>query len=394
MAQQAAAPEPDGANELDMFRDSAAKYTTGTNHVARARNLRGTHPGFDRNIWHELADLGWLGLLLPEQYGGLGLGHAEMAVVTEAAGGSLFPEPLVSTTVFAGGVLLRGNNEALKSELLPAMAQGRLIPALAWCDEGQAGDVLAAATRAEVTAAGARLTGSKRLIMGGAAADGYVVTARDAGGLGVYWIPRADLKTPEECTELADGRLAASLKLDSIVVPRHNCIAHGPAAENVLVGAYDLALIATAAELLGVLSRAFDITLDYLRTRSQFGKAIGSFQALQHRAVDLYIEQRLCRHALNDVTKAASVPGLAAATRGALASRIKARCSDAALRITREAIQMHGAIGFADECDIGLYLKRAITLAGWLGGADFHRRRYAALAPHPAQQTQIKDARR
>ena len=141
----------------------------------------------------------------------------------------------------------------------------------------------------------------------------------------------------------------------------------------------------TAAELLGVQSRAFEIALDYLRTRVQFGKPIGSFQALQHRAVDLYIEQRMCRHTLDEVIAKAAVPDLRPEARGALASRIKARCSEASLHITREAIQMHGAMGFSDECDIGLFLKRAVTLSAWLGGAEVHRRRFARLAPHQVQ---------
>lgn len=141
----------------------------------------------------------------------------------------------------------------------------------------------------------------------------------------------------------------------------------------------------TSAELLGVLTKALEITLEYLRTRVQFGKPIGSFQALQHRMVDLYIGQRVCRHALDEVLAKADVPDLDGAARGALASRIKARCADTSLKITREAVQMHGAMGYSDECDIGLFLMRAITLSAWLGGAEVHRRRFSQLAPSAAQ---------
>ncbi len=384
MTEGSLASTSEARERLDMLRDSANKYASRDIHIKRARQLRGTNPGYDRNVWGEMAELGWLGAMLPERFGGMGLGCAEMAVVAEALGRSLFPEPLVSGAVLAGGALQYGDNDALSAELLPAIASGQTIPALAWREEGHIGDLLAVETRADETANGVKISGFKHLVIGGAAADGFIVTARGREGIGLYWVPSAKVASGVSVIELADGRLAAELKLAGVEVPASHRIAGPGAAEAALVRAYDDALIATAAELLGVLSRAFEITLDYLRTRSQFGKLIGSFQALQHRAVDLYIEQRMCRHALDDVIAAAAAPGVSANERGALASRIKARCSEASLHITREAIQMHGAIGFSDECDIGMFLKRAITLSAWLGGAEVHRRRYARLAPHDA----------
>ena len=375
---------------LAMLRDSANKYASRDSHLKRARQLRGTHPGYDRQVWRKMAELGWLGTLLPERFGGLELGCAETAVIAEALGRSLFPEPLVASAVLAGGTVLYGDNDALKAELLPALAGGEMVPALAWREEGHIGDLLIVETRADETSSGVKISGSKRLVIGGASADGFIVTARSRQGIGLYWVPSGKVTSGVSVIELADGRPAAELKLSGVDVPGSHRIAGPGTAEAALLRAYDEALITTAAELLGVLSRAFEITLDYLRTRVQFGKPIGSFQALQHRAVDLYIEQRLCRHALDDVIAGTSVADLSANARGALASRIKARCSEASLRITREAIQMHGAIGFSDECDIGLFLKRAITLAGWLGGAEVHRRRYAQLAPHEAETRDSK----
>ncbi len=370
---------------LALLRDSANKFAARDNHLKRARNLRGTNPGYDRQVWREMAEFGWLGTLLPEHVGGLGLGYAEMAVIAEALGRSLFPEPFVAAAVLAGGAVLYGDNDALKAEMLPLLAKGEMIPALAWREEGHVCDLFAINARAEDTSNGVKIFGTKRLIVGGVSADGFIVSARGRRGVGLYWVPAGAAASGVSAVELADGRLAAELTLEGVEVPSSHQIAGAGIAEVALVRAYDEALIMTAAELLGVLSRALEITLDYLRTRVQFGKPIGSFQALQHRAVDLYIAQRICRHALDDVIAAVAAPDLTPDARGALASRIKARCSESSLRITREAIQMHGAIGFTDEYDIGLFLKRAIALSGWLGGAEVHRGRFERLAPHQTE---------
>jgi alkylation response protein AidB-like acyl-CoA dehydrogenase len=169
------------------------------------------------------------------------------------------------------------------------------------------------------------------------------------------------------------------LALADVAVPREHVVASGSVAHAALERALDRAAAIASAELYGVMSRALEMTLDYLKTRVQFGKPIGSFQALQHRAVDLYLQQQLASAVLDEVI-AALDQDPAPRVRSALASRVKARCSDAALKITRAAIQLHGAIGFTDEYDAGLYLKRAMVLAAWLGSATWHRRRYARLA--------------
>ena len=365
---------------LALLRNSASRYTAGDVHVKRARALRGTQPGFDRDAWRQMAELGWLGTLIPERFGGVGLGCTEMAVICEALGRALLPEPVTAAAVLAGGVLLYGDNETLKAELAPALAAGTLIPALAWRESVHDTDMLAVETRAEQTPRGVKLYGSKCLIIGGAAADGLIVSAQSSGGIGLYWVPGAAAAPGLSYRELPDGRASAELVMSGVEVPAAHCVAGPGAASAALERAYDEALVMASAELLGLSTRALEITLEYLRTRVQFGKPIGSFQALQHRAADLYIQQRMCRHSLDEVLAALQRPDLAAEERGALASRIKARCSEASLRITRDAIQMHGAMGFADECDVGLYLKRALTLAAWLGGALLHRRRYARLA--------------
>lgn len=366
---------------LSLLRDSASKFVLSENHVKRSRQLRGTKPGYDPQIWRQLASMGWLGTLLPETYGGLGLGCTEMAVVAEYMGRALFPEAITPAMVLAGGALLYGDNPALKAELLPAMAAGELLPALAWREQQHDCDLLAVETVAEETSTGIKLSGRKCLIIPGANASGFIVSAQSRQGIGLYWVPAETVASALSLVELADGRLAAELTFSGLEVPRSHQVAGVEVAKSALTRAYDEALIIASAELYGVMSVAMEITLEYLRTRVQFGKPIGSFQALQHRTVDLYVQQRMCRHALDEVLAGVSVPDVALVARSALASRIKARCSDASLKITRQSIQMHGAIGFSDECDIGLFLKRAVVLSGWLGGTQVHQRRFARLSP-------------
>ena len=187
----------------------------------------------------------------------------------------------------------------------------------------------------------------------------------------------------------ADGTFSAIVRLHDVRIDVANRIAHGAVAHDALARAIDEAVVIAAAELFGVMDRALAITLEYMKTRVQFGKPIGSFQALQHRAVDLHIQKELAVGALDDAVRVLD-GGADARTRSLAASRAKSRCADAALLITREAIKLHGAIGFADECDIGLYFQRALVLAAWLGNGAVHRRRYSALTvddviPAPAK---------
>ncbi|MCC7485690.1 MAG: acyl-CoA/acyl-ACP dehydrogenase [Burkholderiales bacterium] len=372
------------AERISMLRESAGRFCAAGEHVKRSRKLRGSVPGFDREVWKQMAGMGWTGILIPGRFGGLGLGSMEMAAVAESLGRYLLPEPLVASTMLGAGAILYGENETIKKKILPAVVSGDVIPALAWREAGHNGDILAASAQAVSSREGIRLSGRKHLVVGGMEADGFVVSARNDHGLCLYWVPGEAATAGLAPVELADGRSAATLDLSGLRVPGENRIAGPGRAEEALSRAFDEALFATSAELLGVISSAFAITLDYLKTRKQFGKLIGCYQALQHRAVDLYAAEVTCRCALDEVLAEAGAPDIRAQPRGALASRIKARCSRASLVVTREAVQLHGAIGISDECDIGLFLKRAITLSAWLGGADFHRARYAELADEEA----------
>jgi alkylation response protein AidB-like acyl-CoA dehydrogenase len=361
-----------------LLADSVADFATRGTDIGRVRRLRGTSGEYDRAVWKQMAELGWLGILVPEQYGGLGLGLAEMAIVAKGLARALTPEPLTPAAVLAATALVAGGNEALKRDELPRLASGEMLPALAWQEDAGALDTGAARTRAEAFEGGYKLSGVKRFIPGAAQADAFLVSAQADSGLVLLWLPRGTAGAQLELEPLADGRNFGTLKLNDALATKAQVVAAGAVAQEALARAFDHGAAIAGAELAGVMERALEMTLEYLKTRVQFGKPIGAFQALQHRAVDLHIHKELASAVLDEAL-ALLDRGPDPAMRALLASRIKARCADAALKITREAIQLHGAIGFTDEYDAGLYLKRALTLAAWLGHPTWHRRRYASL---------------
>ncbi len=368
------------SGHAELLRDSVADFISRGTDIARVRRLRGTDPGYDRTVWRQMAEFGWLGILVSEQHGGLGLGLAEMRIVLEGLARVLVPEPVCACAVLAGGVLRHAAGSATAHALLPAMVAGELIPALAWQEHAGDIDPGTATLAARAFEGGYKLGGVKQFVHGASGADGYIVSARAGAGLVLAWVPAGASGITLERTELADGRSMGTVKLADVVVPGEHVIAEGAVAQEALERALDETLVMTGAELCGVMERTLEMSLDYMRTRKQFGKPIGSFQALAHRAVDLYIQRQLSSAVLDDaITALDSAADRKQCT--ALASRVKARCSDAGLRVTREAIQIHGAIGFTDEYDAGLYLKRAMVLASALGNGALHRRRYAQLIP-------------
>jgi alkylation response protein AidB-like acyl-CoA dehydrogenase len=371
------------AQQLRMLRESATDFVSGSIDTRKLRDRRRTLPGYDTGLCRQAAELGWFGILVPEARGGLGLGVGEMAVIAEELGRGLLGDPIVATA-FAARLLQHGANEALNERLLPSVVDGSALPCVAW-QEGVGGiDVAATATTARAAGDGFVLDGGKRFVAGAAGACGFIVTARAADGIGLFWVG-ADAEGVSVHHEWrADETPAGVVTLAGVRVARSDVVASpGDAALGAFERAFDEAAVLAGAEMLGVAEAAFAMALGYMRTRVQFGKPIGSFQALQHKAADLYVQQELTRAVLDEAIRKldAGVPDV---ERAKVASRCKARASDAGLRITREAIQLHGAIGFTDEYDVGLYLKRALVLSGWLGNAGAHRRRFASLTSDAA----------
>jgi alkylation response protein AidB-like acyl-CoA dehydrogenase len=377
------------ADDRRMLAESVADFARRATDMARVRKWRGVAPGFDSGLWQEMAGLGWAGLLIPERFGGMGLGFGEMAEVCRGLARMLMPEPLVPCAVLAARTLVHCDNEALGAELLPRIAAGECIAALAW--QEQAGDLAdrTPATEAELRDGQVVLNGAKRFVAGAAAADGFIVSARSGSGTVLVWVPATTPGFSVHLEPLADGRFSGRLELADAKLAQKHLLAPAEIAQSALDRAVNEATVMASAELLGIMSRALEMTLDYLRTRVQFGRSIGSFQALQHRAVDLYVQEQLASVALADAVNAIDEQPQDPLT-VATVSRAKARCSEAASLITRQAIQMHGAIGFTEDSDVGLYVKRTLTLSAWLGNSAYHRRRFATVCPDDAERGEMQ----
>jgi alkylation response protein AidB-like acyl-CoA dehydrogenase len=339
----------DHTERIRMIRDSAGAIAA-TGDLKRVRALRYREPGFDRAVWRQMCELGWVALRVPEAAGGSGLGMREYCALAEECGAGLIPEPLVPCSLAA---------RVLKGAELDRLIAGDTIIIPAWQDRANS-----LALAGGTTFRDGRLSGRKVFVPMAAGADAFLVSADDALAL----VARDAVSLTIDRTQ--DGGHYGTITFDGAPAQ--------PIAGD-LAEAVEEATLATAAYLLGVMERAFAMTLTYLKTRQQFGKPIGSFQAPAHRAADLKIQVALTRASV-EAAAATLDTSSAAAVRRAAVSRAKARASDAAMRVTREAIQLHGGIGYTDEYDVGLYLRKAMVLANLFGSAALHRARYAELA--------------
>ncbi len=342
------------ADDLRMIRESAAGIAPRTSDLKRIRALRFSEPGFDRPVWREMCNMGWLGLLAPEDRGGSGLGVQEFCALTEELGAALIPEPLIPAAMAA--LLLPAD------QLAEAMTGERIILP-AWQETPLSIDLAAGNT----TFANGKLTGKKIFVPMAAGADAFLVTV--PGGLAL--VERNGPGVHLTCQTTQDGGNAGTLTLDNAPA---TWIDGDPAP------AFEIACMATSAYLLGAMDRVFGITIEYLKTREQFGRKIGSFQALQHRSADLKIQVSLARAAV-DAAARIQDRSTDPATRKAAVSRAKARASNAASIVTRGCIQLHGGIGYTDAADPGLFLRKVMVLAPAYGSEALHRARFRDLAP-------------
>lgn len=347
-------------DEQRLLQNSVARMLAQAGGVKRTRTLRGNGGGFDRGMHERMGGEGWFGLLVPEALGGSGLGLTEFALVLMEAGRVLAPEPIGATAVVARSIAL-GVVSKQHEALLAGVIEGRSIVMPAIAGEANAGGVRWHVPSKQT---GIRLDGKASGIAMGPSCDGFLVDTD--GDLRAY-VPRATPGLAISPRATVDGRPFADLALVDVAP---ELVFEKSAAAGVF---HDLLLFAAAAELVGVMSGALDMTVEYLKTRKQFGRPIGSFQALQHRAVDDFAKLVSARSFLFQV----AAQGIDISS--SMASALKAHAGAEALAVTKSAIQMHGGIGFTEECDIGLYLKRAMWLSAWLGNAAHHRARYAAL---------------
>jgi alkylation response protein AidB-like acyl-CoA dehydrogenase len=343
----------DPLEHLQMLKDSAAGIAPRTGDLKRIRALRFTEPGFDRGTWREMCEMGWLGLRIPEDAGGSGLGSREFCGLAEELGSGLVPEPLIPAALTA---------QLLPLDHLAPVLSGERIILPAWQEKPNSIE-----PTGETVLRNGRLHGRKMFIPMAAGADAFLVTVPNGLALVECDAPGVSL----ELQQTQDGGHFGTLILDAAPADPID----GDASE-----ALEHAIMATSAYLLGLMDRAFTMTLDYMKTREQFGRKIGSFQALQHRAVDLQIQIALTRAT---IASAAATLDSATSTaqRQAAVSRAKVRASDAAMAVTRACIQLHGGIGYTDAYDIGLFLRKAMVLAPLYGPPSVHRARFRVVAP-------------
>ncbi|MDR3381852.1 acyl-CoA dehydrogenase family protein [Cupriavidus basilensis] len=367
----------------EMLRDSALAFLRESAPIPTLRKLRDTRDdtGFSPALWREFAELGFAGVLIPEQYGGSELGVVEAGVLMEALGRTLAPTPFFSTALLGASLISRGGSAAQKAHFLPAIAAGRHLTALA-IDEGAAHRPERQALAAVQQDGGFVLNGAKVFVIDGHIADTLIAVGRTSGnaddrdGVTLFLVPRGADGITVERTVMADARNAARVQFRDVRVAADAVLGEAGRGAAMLEHALDIARVALASELVGIADEAFARTLQYLKERKQFGKIIGEFQALQHRAAHLFSEIEITRAA---VLRSQQLLDDGPAQPIALVSAAKARAGSTAMLAVQEAVQMHGGIGMTDEFEIGFYMKRACAAQILLGDTNFHAQRWATL---------------
>ncbi len=370
--------------EQELLKNSAREFVSATFPVNQVREFRDGDDslGYSREHWQQMAELGWTGIIFPEQYGGLDLGYAELGVVMEELGRSVASHPFLSTVLLAGNTLLLAGNETQKEAWLPGICTGEAILALAFQETGRFSP-WQVATRGEVTPEGIRINGEKRFVLDGHGADQLIVVVRSSGAPNDRDGLTLVLVEPEaaglEITPLRalDSRNSASIRFENTLVSADRVVGEIGRAADTLELVFDRACAGLNAELLGTMSEAFERTLAYLNTRKQFGVLIGTFQALKHRAADMFCERE---HSLSLTLEALRAIDDDRNDVSLMVSAAKARTSETANLIGRESVQMFGGIGMTDEEDIGLFMKRARVAEITLGDGLYHRDRFASLS--------------
>ncbi|KQY88060.1 acyl-CoA dehydrogenase family protein [Brevundimonas sp. Root608] len=342
--------------------------------IAHLRKLRDSRDadGVSRDLWRAFGEMGFAGVLISEDHGGSGLGAVEAGVLAEALGRTLTPSPFLGTGVLSATVLKGGSAEQ-QAAWLPRIAAGEAIVSLA-VDEGPKHAPARIATTAQRSGNGFRLNGAKGFVLDGHVADAVIVAARTDAGLTLFLVDPTTAGVEIERTVMVDAHNAARVTLTDVEVDADAVIGAVDGGEALLEGALNLGRACAAASLNGAGDQAFQTTMAYLRTRKQFGKLIGEFQALQHRAAHLFSEIEIARAATAGALNALDVGREDA---GLVVSVAKAKAGRVAELAVQEAVQMHGGVGMTDEFDVGLFMKRVRVLNELLGDAGFHQERMA-----------------
>lgn len=367
------------SEEQQLLRDSVARFIRQDySFETRQQTVTGNKP-FNREHWQQFAELGWLMVPFREQDGGLGGSAVDLIVVMEELGKGMVVEPLLASAILAGGLIAESGSEAQKSDWLTPLIEGHLQLAFAYTEPQSRFDLASVTTTATTEGDDFLIHGHKTLVINGAAADTLVVSVRtgDQGPAGISLL-LVDANTPgiaRNTYKTVDGHNAAEITFDQVRVPRANLLGSEGAALAVIEKVIDRATLAICAEAVGAMESALEKTLEYTRTRKQFGVSISSFQALQHRMADMFIE---CQQARSILMMAAMQLDENDGSAPRAVSAAKSRIGKAARKVGQEAVQIHGGIGVTDELDVAHLFKRLTSIQYLFGSTDYHTGRFIA----------------
>tara|TARA_R110000764_G_scaffold33224_6_gene74588 strand:- start:15800 stop:16942 length:1143 start_codon:yes stop_codon:yes gene_type:complete len=369
--------------EQQMLKDAAKRFMVESAPVSQLRALRDNNDetGFSRELWQSMVEMGFVGTLVPEQLGGSQFGYVGMGQISEQAGRNLSASPLISTAVGGVAALLLAGSSEQQQALLPKVAAGELLLALA-VDETPRHNPVQVSTRLEAQGDGFVLNGRKQFVVDGHVADKLIVSARSSGadsereGITLLLVDRTAAGVRVERTSMADSRNAAVVTFDDVKVAATDLLGEAGKGFAALGLTLDVVNAQLAAELLGLSLESFERTVAYLLERKQFGVTLSTFQGLQHRCAHLFSELELVKSA---VLKALMALDAGADDASMQVSLAKAKASEVAELATNEALQMHGGMGMTDEFDIGLFMKRARCVQALFGDFRYHANRFASL---------------
>ncbi|MGF6292090.1 acyl-CoA dehydrogenase family protein [Paraburkholderia youngii] len=369
------------SDEQRMLQESAQRFVQKSYTFEHRRKLASEQGGFSRDTWRTLGEMGWLGIAVPEEMGGLGFSPVESVIVAEQIGRALVLEPYAMCGVFPASLVTRCGREGQRETLLAEIVSGEAVYAVAHSEREARGQVHYVTATAKKTTDGTwRLDGYKTLVVGAPVADRLLVVARTAGaagdkdGIGIFVVdPKQAGVTLKTCA-LLDGTPSADLLLEGVVVAQSDVLGEAGNALEGLQAAVDETIVAICAELVGDMEDAIELASEYLKTRKQFGVAIGSFQALQHRMADMAIDAMQARATLHRALLALSENG---PNRSVEVSGCKAQTTRSAKFVSQQGIQLHGGYGITNEYKVGHHYRRHLVLDALFGNMDYHLNRYA-----------------
>lgn len=370
----------DYSEDQQLLQESVQRFVRENYGFEARRQLVATEQGWSDAHWAQFAELGWLGIPFPEEHGGLGMSGVETMVVMEAIGNGLVAEPYLSTVVMGGGAVAAAGSDEQKAEILPAVAEGKCKLAFAFAERQARYNLQDVEVRAEAANGGYRLSGMKSVVFGAPTADRLVVSARTAGGsrdaegITLFLVNKDAPGLSVRGYPTADGLRAGEVMLDGTPGDALGEVDGGLATVEEVV---DRAIAAVSAEAVGLMATLNNMTLEYLKTREQFGQPIGRFQVLQHRMVDMFIAHEEAKSMA--MMAAMRIDEEDADARKKAMSAAKVQIGKSARFVGQQSIQLHGGIGMTDEYAAGHYFKRLTMIDRSFGDNDYHLRRYAAL---------------